>query len=168
LGLLYLYCTDTELQVITALSLISTIYKSPQHSLSPFPTCCVFTSRSLSTASNNRHSSASCAQVLPSPTLVQNCLPASPSTELDRHLFSASLTELNCTQHFSSRLNCQPSTPLITTLYGPKRKQYFQKHLCCCLRICCPAKCLTSRCLAMNISPDSTIPAFRGHVTIFM
>jgi hypothetical protein len=64
----------------------------------PFPACYVFTSRFLATALNSGDSSASCAQVLPLSTLIQNCLPAIPSTELDRHLFSASLEELNCTQ----------------------------------------------------------------------
>jgi hypothetical protein len=59
----------------------------------------VFISRSLATASNSGDSSASCAQALSSPTLVQNCLPAIPSTKLDRHLFSVSLSELNCRQH---------------------------------------------------------------------
>jgi hypothetical protein len=49
LGLLtiYEYTHHTELQVITALSIISTIHKSPQHPLNPFPACCVFISRSL-------------------------------------------------------------------------------------------------------------------------
>jgi hypothetical protein len=64
-----------------------------------FPTCCVFNSRSLATASNSGDSSGSSAQVLPSPTVVQNSQPAIPSTELDRHLFSASIAQLNCTQH---------------------------------------------------------------------
>jgi hypothetical protein len=41
---------------------------------------------------------ASRAQVLPSPTLVQNSQPAIPSTELDSHVFSASIARLNCTQ----------------------------------------------------------------------
>jgi hypothetical protein len=57
----------SELQVIIALSLISTLYKSPQHLLSNFPACCVFTSRSLVTASNSGDSSASRAQVLQPP-----------------------------------------------------------------------------------------------------
>jgi hypothetical protein len=51
-----------HLQAITTititLSLISTLYKSLQHTLS-FPVCCVFTSRSLITASNSGDSSAS-------------------------------------------------------------------------------------------------------------
>jgi hypothetical protein len=32
---------NSELQVITVLSLISTLYKSPQHQLSLFPACCL-------------------------------------------------------------------------------------------------------------------------------
>jgi hypothetical protein len=60
-------CTrDSELQAITAPALISTIHISPQHPLSHFPTCCVFTSRSLATASNSGDSSASRAQLLSS------------------------------------------------------------------------------------------------------
>jgi hypothetical protein len=68
-----------------------------------FLSCCVFTSRSLATACNSGDSSASCGQVLPSPAVVQNCLSAIPSTELNRHLFSASLAELNCTQHYQTK-----------------------------------------------------------------
>jgi hypothetical protein len=52
------------------------------------PTRSVLTSLSLATVSNSGDSSASRAHVVPSPTLVQNCLPALPSTELGRHLFS--------------------------------------------------------------------------------
>jgi hypothetical protein len=84
----------SELQVITALSLISTLYKSSQYLLS-FPACCVFNSRSLATASNTWESSASHAQLLPSPCLVQNCLPNISSAELDRHF-----AELSFTQHY--------------------------------------------------------------------
>jgi hypothetical protein len=43
---------DSEVQVITAPSLISTLYKSPQHTKS-FPACSVFTRRFLITASND-------------------------------------------------------------------------------------------------------------------
>jgi hypothetical protein len=50
---------DSEVQIITAPPLISTLYKSPQHPLSLFPTCCVFINRSLSTASDSGDSSAS-------------------------------------------------------------------------------------------------------------
>jgi hypothetical protein len=46
-----------------------------------FPACCVFTSRSLATDSNSRDSSASRAQVLPSPTPLQKRLPLWNSTD---------------------------------------------------------------------------------------
>jgi hypothetical protein len=65
------YTHDSELQVVTALSLISTHYKSPQHPLSILPVCCVI-SHSLATASSSGDSSALHAQVLPSRSLVQN------------------------------------------------------------------------------------------------
>jgi hypothetical protein len=62
----------SELQIITALSLISTLYKSPQHLISLFPGCCVSKSRSLAMASNSRDASASCAQVLSSQPPMHN------------------------------------------------------------------------------------------------
>jgi hypothetical protein len=65
--MLYLLTTCThhsELPVIIALSLISILYKSPQHSLSLFPACCVFNRRFLATASNSGDSSASRAHIV--------------------------------------------------------------------------------------------------------
>jgi hypothetical protein len=56
--LLTTYTHHSELQAITVPLLIFTIHKSPQHSLRLLPTCCVFTSRSLATASNSGDSSA--------------------------------------------------------------------------------------------------------------
>jgi hypothetical protein len=53
------YTHDSELQIITAPSLISALYKSPRWPLQDFPACCVLTSRSLVTAFNNGDSSAS-------------------------------------------------------------------------------------------------------------
>jgi hypothetical protein len=44
MDLLTTYTHHSELQLITAVSLISTHYKSPQHPLSLFPGCCVFVS----------------------------------------------------------------------------------------------------------------------------
>ena len=67
----------SQLHVITTLSLISTLYSSPQCPLSLLQSA-VFTSRSLATALNSGDSSASRAKVLTSPTLVQNFLPAVP------------------------------------------------------------------------------------------
>jgi hypothetical protein len=66
------YTHHSELQVITAPPLISTLYKSPLHPLTLFPACCVFISRSLPAASNRGDSSASRAQVLSSQPPVQN------------------------------------------------------------------------------------------------
>jgi hypothetical protein len=53
LDLMTTYTHHSELPVITALSLISTLYTSPQKPLSLFPACYVFISRSLATASNS-------------------------------------------------------------------------------------------------------------------
>jgi hypothetical protein len=74
MDLLTTYTYDSELQAITAPPLLSTMDKSLQHPLSPFPACYVFISRSLGTASNSGDSSASRAQVLSSQLPVQNCL----------------------------------------------------------------------------------------------
>jgi hypothetical protein len=60
LDLLTTYAHDLELQSVTTPPLISIIHKSPQHPLSLFhPVVCVFTSRSLVTASNRGYSWAS-------------------------------------------------------------------------------------------------------------
>jgi hypothetical protein len=72
MDLLTAYTHNLELQVITALSLISTLHKSPQHPISLFVACCVFIGRSLATASNSGDSSASRARVLSSQPPVQN------------------------------------------------------------------------------------------------
>jgi hypothetical protein len=72
MDLLSTYTHHSELQVTTALSLISTIHKSPKHLLSLFPACCVFIGRSLAMAYNSGDSSASSAQVLSSQPPVQN------------------------------------------------------------------------------------------------
>jgi hypothetical protein len=62
----------------------------------PFPPCCLLTNHSLATASNSGDSSASCVQVLLSQLPVQNFSQFSQlPTELQRHLFLASLVELN-------------------------------------------------------------------------
>jgi hypothetical protein len=72
MDLLTTHTHDAELQAITAPSLISRIHKSPQHQLSFFPACCVFTSRFLATVSNSGDSSTSSAQVLSSQSPMQN------------------------------------------------------------------------------------------------
>jgi hypothetical protein len=114
----------TLLQVITALSLISILYKLPQNSLNLFQPAA---SRSLAKASNSG-SSASRAQVFLSQSPIQNSCQL--STQIWRHFFSAFLAELNLTantqlnglSHFSSL------QPLCTaTSESP--------FLYCCLRI---------------------------------
>jgi hypothetical protein len=105
------FIDNLELQVITALLLISTLYKSPQHLLSHSPDSCVFNSHSLAMASNSGDSSASRAYVVTVPwifcnrTLI-NCqlnhsaIPSQPplqsSTELS-HSRTNYFTSLNWT-----------------------------------------------------------------------
>jgi hypothetical protein len=78
--------------------------QNSQHPLSHFPVFSVF-SRFLTTVSNSGDFSASRAQVLPSRTLVQNCQPAVPSTELGRHLFSGSVAVLSFTNRSTLSLD---------------------------------------------------------------
>jgi hypothetical protein len=59
MALLTTYVHRSELQVITAPLLISTLYKSPQQQLSHFPACSVFNSRSPAMHSSNGDSYAS-------------------------------------------------------------------------------------------------------------
>jgi hypothetical protein len=70
--LLTTYTHHSQLQLIIALSLIFTLYKSAHHSLSLFWACCVFISRFLATTSNSGDSLASLAQILSSQPPVQN------------------------------------------------------------------------------------------------
>jgi hypothetical protein len=99
----WIYCPHhSELQVITALSLISTIYKSPQHPLSIFSRPLFLISRSLATASNSRDSWASRAHGLSSQPSVQN------STDNWRRNLVTSIV-------FK-----------ITPRHGPRRKHRFQ------------------------------------------
>jgi hypothetical protein len=65
----------SELQVITAPLLISTIHRTPQHPLSLLPACCIFNSRFLSTDCNSGYSSASRAQVLLTQPPMQSSIP---------------------------------------------------------------------------------------------
>jgi hypothetical protein len=97
--LLTTYTHHLELQVIKALSLICTLYESPQHPLSLFAACRVFVSRSLTTASNSGDSSASRAQVLSSQPPVQ--------TRLSTDYFQAGyhFTPTSYSSHHSLTLN---------------------------------------------------------------
>jgi hypothetical protein len=88
----------SELQIITALSLSSTIHKSLHVKSSP--ECIVFKSRFLGTASNSGDSSASRAQVV----LAQ--LPVQDSCQLSNPAIAPPLLSLPC----GAQLNCQPSS----------------------------------------------------------
>jgi hypothetical protein len=97
-------CThNSKPQVITAFSLIYTIYKSPQHPLSLFPARCVFNSRSLATASISGYFSASHDQVLP----VQR-IPLKWTLSIMNSTIAPSHLSLPC----RAWLSCQPSTEL--------------------------------------------------------
>jgi hypothetical protein len=100
-----------ELQVITALSLISTLYKWPQHPLSLFQP--VLTSRSLTTASKSGDSAASRAQVLLSQPPVQN------SCQLDYSAISTQPPLQSSTELVA------PILFFIATLHGLHRKRNF-------------------------------------------
>jgi hypothetical protein len=141
-------CTHhSELQVITALLLISTFQKSPQYPLSLFLAFCVFTSYTLATASNSGDSSASRLQVL---------FPQLPVEELlstVNSIIVPSLLSLPC----RTQMNCQPSTELvapilffITTLHGPHRKHRSSIFACVFVsaRTCLPScRCLFAYCI---------------------
>jgi hypothetical protein len=121
MDLLTTYIQNSELQVITALSLISTLYKPLQYPLSLFQVYCVFIRRSLVTASNSGDSSASRAQVLSSQPSVQN-----------------SALNWLLTANWAA-----PIVFLITTLHGSSRKHCFQQWLYCCVSIRCHGNVLT-------------------------
>jgi hypothetical protein len=83
------YLHDSELQTITTLSLIYTVYKSLHAESSP---ACSFTNHCLVTNLNNRDSSASVVRPLPA---VQHSI-TEPSTK-----FPASLAELKSQANYS-------------------------------------------------------------------
>jgi hypothetical protein len=67
---------DSELQVINSAAAYLHNSQNTTAPAKPLTACCLVTSRSLATAFNSGDFSAFHAQVLPSPTPVQNCLPA--------------------------------------------------------------------------------------------
>jgi hypothetical protein len=131
--LLTTYIHHSELQPITALSLISMLYKSPQQPLSPFPACCVFNSHSLATASNSGDSSASHAQGLSSELnsqLTTNYVPGWQPFHTNLLVFSSQTDfQLNWTA-----LHCTALSGVFTTWPwgGSNRKHYLQQSFYCC------------------------------------
>jgi hypothetical protein len=101
--LLTTYTHHSELQVITALSLISTLYKSPQHPLSLFPAFCAFISHSLETASNSGDSWLHTLRFYLHSLLCRTHLSTDSRTIVPSHL------SLPC----RAQLNWQPSTELV-------------------------------------------------------
>jgi hypothetical protein len=145
----------SELQVLTALSLISTIRRSQQHPLSLFTACCFFISRSLATASNSEDSLASRAQILLSVASCQVNYRA-----ISSHPPLQSSTELPTLNY---QLNC-PGGPRYIASGRTQRKTPFVTILP--LLGVVAETCLLSSCLAIVVSCGSTIPVFRRHVTI--
>jgi NADH:ubiquinone oxidoreductase subunit K len=103
--LLTIYTHHSEVKVITALSLISTLYSSLQHPLILFSACCVFNSRSLAMVANSRDSSSSRAQVLLLLPPVQNSAHSTTALSL---LISLSLS-LDCHTSTPSQSSSQPA-----------------------------------------------------------
>jgi hypothetical protein len=98
MDLLTTYTNHSEIQVISALSLICTIHRSSQHIA-----CRVFSSHSLATASNSGDSSASHAQVLPVQRISSN-----RTLSIINSAITLSVLSLPC----RAQLNCQPPTEL--------------------------------------------------------
>jgi hypothetical protein len=128
MNLLTTYTHNSEPQAIT-------IHKSPQLPLSLFPTCCVFTSRSLAMAPNSGDSSVSRTQVLSSQPPVQNQNeleyarnPLVITSRHGPHRKHSSSTVVCMLQVLPSNTRCLQShrlaTGLHTTIY---RKRYERK-----------------------------------------
>jgi hypothetical protein len=102
-----------------------------------FPACCIFTSRSLTTASSSGDSSVLRAQVLLSQPPVQN---STQLTELWRHFFSASLLQ-------SSTGLDAPVLFFISPRRGPRREHPISnsKSIVACVFVSA-GTCLPSRC----------------------
>jgi hypothetical protein len=130
INLLPTYAHHSQLQVITAVTLISTIHKS-LHAKS-FPACSDFNSHSLTAASNSGDSPASRAQVLLSEPLVQKTTLNSTT--------APSVLSLACT----AQLTVCPSSLLISSRRGPGRQHTLHAVVCVsvvagtCLPSCCP------------------------------
>jgi hypothetical protein len=108
LDLLTTYTHHSELQVITALSLISTLYTSLY--AKSFPACSVSNSHSLATTSNSGHSSASCPQALLSQPPVRNSCQLSTNWVPGWRPFHTNLI------FFSSHVDFQLNWQLVTEL----------------------------------------------------
>jgi hypothetical protein len=129
--LLITYTHHSELQVITALSLIFTIHKLQQHPLSLSSAWCIFISRSLATASNSGDFSVLRAHRLP-------C-----RTQFTTDSFFHSIPYRTHSQLTLCQLTTNWVVPIVfkvTPRHGPHRKHPFpllQSNCCTCLAMGC-------------------------------
>jgi hypothetical protein len=90
--------------------------------------------------------------------LATNFFPRSLPYRILNSIIAPSLLNLPCRTQLNSRPRC-----------GLHRKHPVSNSnsIAACVFVAA-GKCLPSRCLAINVSSGSTIPAFRRHVTIFL
>jgi hypothetical protein len=115
LDLLTTWTHHSELQLITAPSLISTLSKSQQNPLSLFPACYIFNSRPLTTATNSGDPSPSYTHVVALRRIFHNwnlvnCQPNYSAISSQPPLQSSTqVPTLNLTHHFSQLNYTQPA-----------------------------------------------------------
>jgi hypothetical protein len=128
------------MDLLTTYTVLSLIFHNSQITTAPakaFPACCVFTSRSLVTASNSGDSSASHAQVLSSQLTLSLYFNISEWT-LEKHHVSKS--NLYCFMRVRCRRNvftkplpkngcCLHSQRLATCLYATIKNDYFSNRM---------------------------------------
>jgi hypothetical protein len=156
----------TPLITASSYSAISNLHNS-QITTAPvkhFLACCVFNSCSMLAASNSEDSSASGTQVLPTPTLVQNSQPAIPSTELDRHLFSAS----NARHTALNSLSIIFSAGLGSSLYSLGEDATENTVPNSSFIVSCEIVSSGISLPRNYVSSGSIIPAFRSNVTVLL
>jgi hypothetical protein len=164
-GLDYLiYCTYThhsEMQGNIALSLISTIHSSPHRTISflrPAVSSQALLWQRILTM-----------EILQLPTLRSFLRRISFRTacqlfpQLNWFIISSQPPLQSSTAHITTKHKVSSS---ITTLHEPKTSPNNTPIVACVF--IAAGTCLPSRCLAMNVSSSSTIPAFRSHVTVFL
>jgi hypothetical protein len=169
LDLLTTWTHDWELHLTTVLSLISTIHKSPQHSLSLFKHAVSSPAIPLATACNSGDSSDSRAQALLSPQPVQNSCQFSQSQQTTVN--SGTLNPIVCCNCHLSHCNLFSiilSAGMGSSLYSlgadPTGNTISKNSFIVACAFVVAGTCIPSRCLAMNVSYDSTIPAFRRNM----
>jgi hypothetical protein len=135
---LTIYAHHSELQVITALSLTSILYKSPRHPLSLFPACCVFVSvpwqRLLTVEILQFHALRPYLDSLPCRTLLST----------DNYSAVSSQPHLQCSTELVA-----PILFFITPWRGPRRQHPVFSVACVTVAAgtCLPIRCLKTGCI---------------------